>query len=117
MRVLMGAELPNQGERGIELVSTRIIDQGDRKLHQYGLRVEIPEGHIGLLLPAPSIVDVIEKVGCLGVITPKDKNKEITAVYTVPDDLVHDFYKAGEVTAILIVIPCSQYVTELVNEF
>lgn len=109
------AQLPVQGERGFELVATFIIDKGDCVIHKYGVRVEIPEGHIGLLLPVPSIVDKIEKVGCLGIITPEDKKKEITAVFTVPDDLVHDFYKVGEVSATLIVIPYLRYEAEWSN--
>lgn len=112
MIIHMAAKLPLQGEKGFELVATEITDQGDRTIHNYGLRVEIPTGHIGLLLPVSSIVDKIDKVGCLGIITPEDNKKEISAVFTVPDDLIHDFYKEGEVSATLIVIPYLRYEVE-----
>lgn len=113
MIVHMAAKLPIQSEKGFELVAIEVSDQGDRTLHNYGLRVEIPKDHIGLLLPVSSIVDKIDKVGCLGIITPEDNRKEISAVFTLPsDDLVHETYKVGEVSATLIVIPYLRYEVE-----
>jgi len=105
----MRAVKPAMGAFGAELIATMIINNHDHVKHCYGLTVEIPEGYVGILLPSPNIVDKIEKVANLGVYTSADNRKELSAIFTLPDDMVHDFYQEGEVSAILIVVPFLKY--------
>lgn len=111
----MNVELPVATVAGVELKSAFIKDNGDSISHYYGLMVDIPEGHLGLLLPVDTINEVAEKTSYLGIICPGER-QEIKITFNAPEDLLRDFYKVGDVTARLIIIPVLKFTTKLVYE-
>lgn len=117
MKCHMAAQLPKRTAGGLELIPTMILDNGDTRTHQYGLFVAIPDGYVGMLMPIRSITDKIEKIGAIAIYTDQDAKRELSLTFALPDDMVHDYYQPGEVSAMLMIVPVPRIETEIVNMF
>jgi dUTP pyrophosphatase len=105
------AKAPYQGTIGsagfdLTAVSMEELDNGYLR-YGTGLAVEIPAGHVGLVFPRSSIFKTgMTLTNCVGVID-SDYRGEITAVFTVGDDIETE-YKIGDRICQLIIMPYPQ---------
>lgn len=111
------AQLPKhtkEGDAGMDLTITNIDSDGLKETHHYGLRVEIPEGYVGLLFPRSSIhKSDMRLTNSVGVIDSGYRG-EIKAVF---DEQKHgNPYIIGDRSAQLVVVPYVACETEWSEE-
>jgi dUTP pyrophosphatase len=106
----------NTGDAGMDLTACKIRkDIDDLETHYYGVSIEIPEGHVGLIFPRSSIRNYdVRLSNAVGVIDSGYRG-ELMAVFDIKEGLRLE-YKAGERTAQLVVIPYCHCNTEWADE-
>jgi len=96
------------GDAGLDLTATSSNYDANSRTYTvgYGIAVEIPEGHVGLLFPRSSIYKTrLSLSNCVGVIDSGYRG-EVKSVFYVPQSTGGvSFYTEGERAAQLIVIP------------
>ena len=102
----------SRGAAGVDLhvVSSDYVYKAGKVVGQIcdlGVALEIPNGHVGLLLPRSSIVSRnLVMTNSVGVID-SDYRGSIRAVFSIDsEDSSVDFYKVGDRCAQLVVVPC-----------
>lgn len=93
------------GDAGLDLTATSAIyDEHTQKLTVgYGIAVEIPEGHVGLLFPRSSIHKTqMTLSNCVGVVDSGYRG-EVRSVFYSPNPTLA--YRVGDRCAQLIVLP------------
>lgn len=100
----------HEGDAGLDLTSIGFTQEFDRSgkmvlVYHTGLAVEIPEGHVGLILCRSSIAErSVIMTNCVGVID-HGYSGEITVKFKINTDALPTIYKEGEKIAQLIVMP------------
>lgn len=111
------AQLPKHakdGDAGMDLTITSIHSDGLKETHHYGLRVEIPEGYVGLLFPRSSIHKSDMRLSnSVGVIDSGYRG-EIKAVFD--EQINGQPYITGDRSAQLVVVPYVTCETEWAEE-
>lgn len=104
------------GDAGLDLTITQInlsaftkssgVEIGLTELHHYGVSVEIPEKHVGLIFPRSSIKDYnVSLTNSVGVIDSGYRG-ELKAVFRVhKDPSGMSQYRVGDRSAQLVIIP------------
>jgi len=99
------------GDAGLDLTVTSTNYDAQTRTYTvgYGIAVEIPEGHVGLLFPRSSIYKKhLTLSNCVGVIDSGYRG-EIKSVFYTPQVMSGvSFYTEGERAAQLIVMPIPQ---------
>lgn len=91
------------GDAGLDLTVVSITLEGKKERHQYGLAVEIPEGHVGLLFPRSSINKYdVRLSNCVGVIDSGYRG-EVMAVFDHTGR--GNSYEVDDRSAQLVVVP------------
>lgn len=104
----------NHGDAGMDLTAVSIEHTNHQSIHNYGIAVEIPEGHVGLLFPRSSVCKHSERLSnCVGVIDSGYRGP-IKAVFDLLEPAME--YKVHERTAQLVVIPYCHCNTEWAEE-
>lgn len=106
------------GDAGADLTAVRIEmvdDACTKELHRYGLSVEIPENHVGLLFPRSSVHDFCARLSnSVGVIDSGYRG-EIKAIFDRPTRRGNE-YQEGDRTAQLVIVPCISIRSEWAEE-
>lgn len=103
-----------EGDAGADLTATRIeILRYDLMKHYYGLAVEIPDHHVGLVFPRSSICNKSERLTNSVAVIDSGYRGEISAVF----DAIHSpTYKVRERTAQLVIVPYVAIESEWADE-
>ena len=115
------AELPRKAhatDAGLDLTVTSFSMDHKANTIQYGfgLAVEIPVGHVGLLFPRSSVYKTgLSLTNCVGVIDSGYRG-EIKAVFVSYDRSHCDAYSIGERACQLIVMPIPDVETTWADE-
>ena len=94
-----------QGDAGADLTVVRIGNINNyRQKHYYGIAVEIPENHVGLLFPRSSVHKYNARLSnSVGVIDSGFRG-EVCAVFNEYSAILEE-YKVGDRTAQLVIVP------------
>lgn len=104
------------GDAGMDLTAVEVVFSGKKRIHHYGIAVEIPEGNVGLIFPRSSIYKNQERLSnCVGVIDSGYRG-ELMAVFDDCCGMDGNFYQAGERSAQLVIIPYVSCTTSFVDE-
>lgn len=103
------AVLPNhakEGDAGADLTAISIERCGDNQVrHRYGVAVEIPENHVGLVFPRSSIFKHNARLSNSVGVVDSGYRGEITAVMDFRDSIQSQPYIVGDRTAQLVIVP------------
>ena len=111
-----------QGDAGMDLTAVEVVRESVKVHVKFGLAMEIPEGHVGLIFPRSSIHKTdLRLSNCVGVIDSGYRG-EIMAVFD--SDPTRRFlagfsasdFKAGDRCAQIIIMPYPQVEFEEVEE-
>lgn len=105
-----------EGDAGMDLTVTTINDEAYQVTYGFGISVEIPEGHVGLVFPRSSIrkTDLVLS-NSVGVIDSGYRG-ELMAVFKKLAGTVSTKYYVGERAAQLVIIPYPKIEFEEVKE-
>lgn len=94
-----------EGDAGADLTVVRIENiKNYRQIHYYGLAVEIPENHVGLLFPRSSVHKYNARLSnSVGVIDSGYRG-EVCAVFNEYTAILEE-YQVGDRTAQLVIVP------------
>lgn len=103
------------GDAGLDLVATsKKINRLGQAVFGLGIAIEIPDGHVGLILPRSSIQKTNSRLGCsVGVIDSQFRG-ELTVVMDQIDMGVE--YRVGDRIAQLVIIPYPKIEFNVINE-
>ena len=118
-RLHPGAIFPKyakSGDAGLDLTITSIKDEPQQVTYGFGLAMEIPDGHVGLLFPRSSVknTDLILS-NCVGVIDSGYRG-EVMAVFKKLNGYPSKKYYVGDKGVQLIIIPIPKVEIEVVDE-
>lgn len=103
------AVLPNhakEGDAGADLTAINIERCGDNQVrHHYGIAVEIPENHVGLVFPRSSIFKHNARLSNAVGVVDSGYRGEVTAVMDFLDNIQSQPYNVGDRTAQLVIVP------------
>lgn len=94
-------------DAGLDLTATsRVYDQEhDCYIFGTGLKMEIPEGYVGLLFPRSSVYKTqMDMTNCVGVLDAGYRG-EVKLIFRATSNLPVKHYKIGERVAQLIIMP------------
>lgn len=104
------------GDAGLDLVAHRIYVIGHRIKVNFGIAVEIPEGHVGLICPRSSIYKRKTRLAnSVGVIDSGYRG-ELSAVFDVEYYKDGGIYAVGERCAQLVILPLPSVEVEEVDD-
>jgi len=93
------------GDAGMDLVVTTINDDTHQVTYGFGIAVEIPEGHVGLVFPRSSVKNTeLTLSNSVGVIDSGYRG-EIMAVFKKLNGYLSKKYYVGDRVAQLIIVP------------
>ncbi len=118
-RLHPGAIIPKYakpGDAGLDLTITSIKDESFEVTYGFGIALEIPSGHVGLLFPRSSIKNTeLLLSNCVGVIDSGYRG-EVMAVFRKLGGVPSKKYYAGDKAVQLIIIPIPKVDVEVVDE-
>jgi dUTP pyrophosphatase len=118
-RLHPGAVIPTYakpGDAGLDLVVTNIKEEPSQIAYRFGIALEIPDGHVGLLFPRSSVKNTeLILSNSVGVIDSGYRG-EIMAVFKKLNGQVSKKYYVGDKAVQLIVIPIPKVEIEVVDE-
>lgn len=111
LKMTEGARLPEyakEGDAGLDLWATEVKEKNEHYEVKFGVAVEIPEGHLGLIMSRSSVTDMnlMLKNG-VGLIDSTFRG-ELRARFKkvkFEDGTQEQLYKVGERAAQLVILP------------
>lgn len=111
----------NATDAGYDLTTTRFTQEFDRSgkmvlVYHTDIAVEIPEGHVGLLMMRSSVCErSVTLTNAAGVIDSGYRG-ELTGKFKITTDALPTIYQPGEVFAQLVIIPSPLFDVEVTDE-